>query len=102
MVEDGYTILNTRYADSTVAGLRSLPALEILRQVWNQNFVIIDGHVTLITPISSPTLKQRTHASFRPRAQYEALLAGRKREQTEHYKARLRKLFEEKQLGYIN
>jgi transposase len=43
---DGSTLLNTLYADPAVAELRSLPAVETLRQVWLQNFAIVDGQLT--------------------------------------------------------
>ncbi len=43
---DGYTILSNVYADTTFGKLRDLPALETLRQVWIQNFVIINEQLT--------------------------------------------------------
>lgn len=40
---DGFTLLTAAYATTAPPALRSLPAIEILRQVWLQNFTLTDG-----------------------------------------------------------
>jgi transposase len=42
---DGIRLLTALYANSTPPDLRSLPAVETLRQVWVQNFMVQDGRV---------------------------------------------------------
>ena len=39
---DGRTLLTAVYADTVPSDLRTIPAVEILRQVWLQNFMVID------------------------------------------------------------
>jgi transposase len=39
---DGKTILTAVFADTAPSALRTLPAVEILRQVWIQNFIVAD------------------------------------------------------------
>jgi hypothetical protein len=42
---DGRLLLTALYANSAPPDLRSLPAVETLRQVWVQNFMVQDGRV---------------------------------------------------------
>ncbi len=42
---DGYALLTVLYADTAMANLRCLPAIETLRQVWIQNFMLVDAQV---------------------------------------------------------
>jgi transposase len=41
--QDGRALLNALAAPETPSGMRAIPAVEILRQVWVQQFVTIDG-----------------------------------------------------------
>ena len=43
---DGCTLLRAVYAATAPADLRTLPAIEILRQIWLQNFLVSDAHVS--------------------------------------------------------
>jgi transposase len=42
---DGMALLSAIYADATPSALRSLPAIEILRQVWIQNYTLLGGQL---------------------------------------------------------
>lgn len=42
---DGMTLLTDLYSDATRLDLHALPAVEIMRQVWVQNFMVQDGRV---------------------------------------------------------
>jgi hypothetical protein len=76
------------YREPSASDLSGLPAIATLRQVWIQNFVCSDGQLTWrendnTLPsgryISSPYDRDARYATKR--------LEGRKREQTEQYKA---------------
>ncbi len=43
--QDGQALLTALYRDATPSDLRGLPAVETLRQVWIQNFVMSDEHI---------------------------------------------------------
>ena len=42
---DGMVLLSAIYADAAPSALRCLPAIEILRQVWIQNYTVMDGRL---------------------------------------------------------
>lgn len=67
---DGYTILSSLYADITVADLRSVPAIETLRQVWIQNFVTVDGQLTWRDNDNTPPSGRYIASPYDPEARY--------------------------------
>lgn len=56
---DGRTLMTALDVDTTSLELRTLPAVETLRQVWEQNFRWVDGQV-----------QWREHADVPPAGQY--------------------------------
>jgi transposase len=51
---DGFTLLTAAYATTAPPELRSLPTIEILRQVWLQNFTLTDGKAGWREPDNIP------------------------------------------------
>ncbi len=60
---DGLTLLTVARADDAPSPVRDLPALEILRQVWLQNFLVEHGP-------GSARLAWRTNAQTPPSGRY--------------------------------
>lgn len=54
---DGYQLLSAIYADSAPGWLREVPAVEILRQVWVQQYYVQDGQVKWRTAEDLPPNK---------------------------------------------
>jgi hypothetical protein len=54
VLADGFALLTAAYATTAPPELRTLPAIEILRQVWLQNFTITDGKTGWREPDNIP------------------------------------------------
>jgi transposase len=72
--KDGYTLYSAAYAAETFPWLHSLPAVEILRQVWLQQYWIDDGQVKRREPKQMPPGGEWIRSPYDPEARY-----GRKR-----------------------
>ena len=82
---DGYHLLSVIYSDAILVWLREIPAVDVLRQVWVQQFMIEDGQVRLREAGNLPPAAQMIQSPYDVEAHY-----SRKR-QTEWtgYKAHL-------------
>ena len=72
--EDGYTLYSAAYASQDLPWLRSLPAVETLRQVWLQQYWIDEGQVKRRNPKQMPPGGEWIRSPYDPEARY-----GRKR-----------------------
>jgi transposase len=67
---DGMALLSVLYDDAARADLRTLPAVEILRQVWLQNFMVIDGRVVWRDNDNAPPSGRYIGSPYDPDARY--------------------------------
>ena len=67
---DGMGLLTALYADSTPPDLRILPAAEILRQVWVQNFMVKDERVVWRDNDNAPPSGRYIGSPYDPDARY--------------------------------
>jgi transposase len=72
--KDGYTLYSAAYASEEFPWLHSLPAVEILRQVWLQQYWIDDEQVKRRGPKQMPPGGEWIRSPYDPEARY-----GRKR-----------------------
>jgi transposase len=75
--QDGMQLLGAAFAPAAPPVVRSLPAVEILRQVWIQQFVVVDDVTRLRSPREMPPASQGIESPHEPEARY-----GAKRERT--------------------
>lgn len=72
---DGYQLLELIYAATTPAWIRNVPSVEILRQVWIQQFYRADDPTTpvvrLRTPAEQPPSAQIISSPYDPEARYK-------------------------------
>lgn len=73
--EDGYTLYSAVYGSQELPWLRSIPAIEILRQVWVQQYWMNDGQVKRRGPKQMPPGGEWIRSPYDPEVRY-----GRKRD----------------------
>src|SRR5262249_28760417 len=61
---DGLRLLEAVYASTTPPWLRDIPAVEILRRVWVQQFVTLDGQVGLRAAADLPPSGLRINSPY--------------------------------------
>lgn len=91
---DGFAVLNAVSGAEAPTGLRTLPAVETLRQVWVQQFYpVVQIRFAQADCQACPSRAQCTQAATQPRtltlraqATYEALQAARQRQATHTFK----------------
>jgi hypothetical protein len=67
---DGMVLLTAIYAETAPPLLRGLPAVEILRQVWVQNFTMQDGQVRWRANDNVPPSGRSINSPYDPDARY--------------------------------
>lgn len=67
---DGMQLLEAVWSDSTPLELRALPALEILRQTWVNQYQLEEGIVKLRTAKNIPPAGQRIDSPYDPDARF--------------------------------
>ena len=67
---DGAQLLDAIYAPDAPLYLRALPIVETLRQVWLQQYVVIDGQIQWRTAKDLPPAGQRIESPYDPEARY--------------------------------
>jgi len=67
---DGVALLTAAYTDSALPEVRTLPAIEILRQVWVQNFMVTDGQVAWRDNDNMPPTGQYIGSPYDTEARY--------------------------------
>jgi transposase len=67
---DGLRLLADLFAPSTPVALRQLPMVEILRQTWIQQYVVIDGQIRLREPTEMPVAAEQLESPYEPEARY--------------------------------
>ncbi len=72
---DGSTLLTDLYAAEAPAWLREIPAVEILRRIWIQNYVWVEGQLHWRSNDNLPPGNQFINSPYDPEARY-----GKKRE----------------------
>ncbi len=73
MGEDGESLLNRIYASNAPEWLRLIPAVEILRQVWIQQFYApVEGQVKLRSPKDMPPSTIAIHSPYDVEAHYSS------------------------------
>jgi transposase len=70
MGTDGYQLMTWLYAVEAPAWLRQLPAVEILRQVWVQQFYLDQGQVHWRTSAELPPCSQQIVSPYDPTARF--------------------------------
>lgn len=65
---DGYRLLSAIYDETAPKWLREVPAVEIMRQVWVQQYYLQDDQVHWRTDENSPPSKQRIQSPYDPEA----------------------------------
>lgn len=65
---DGYQLLSWLYAGATPGQLRALPAVEVLRQVWVQQFYLEEGQVSLRGKSDLPPCAKLIQSPYDPEA----------------------------------
>lgn len=61
---DGYHLLWALYAEEAPHWLREVPAVEVLRQVWVQQYVLLDGELTWRAAQDMPPNSQRIESPY--------------------------------------
>lgn len=64
--EDGMALLRGVSCGQSSSWLRELPAVEMLRRVWVQQYEVIDGHVRLRKPDNIPAGQHRYRSPYDP------------------------------------
>jgi transposase len=67
---DGMHVLTALAEPSTPAALRKLPAVELLRQTWVQQYMVVEGHPQLRDPNDMPPMSQQLASPYEPEARY--------------------------------
>jgi transposase len=62
--EDGYGLLMALYAAGAPRWLREVPAVEVLRQVWLQQYVVLDGKLTWRAEKDMPANRARIESPY--------------------------------------
>jgi transposase len=67
---DGWDLLMNLFDPATPAFLREVPAVEVLRRVWIQNYYAEDGHVHWREPGNIPPASHFISSPYDPQARY--------------------------------
>ena len=67
---DGMALLTAVYAPDAPVWLREIPAVETLRLLWIQQYVVTDGHVQLRAADDLPPAGARLDSPYEPDARY--------------------------------
>jgi transposase len=67
---DGMRVLTDIAAPTAPATLRQLPAVEILRRTWIQQYVVIEGQVRLREPKEMPSASEQLESPYDPDVRY--------------------------------
>jgi transposase len=67
---DGMQLLDAIYAADAPTWLRQLPAVQALRTVWIQQFLVDEGQVRMRQPKDMPPSRQRIESPYDPQARY--------------------------------
>ena len=67
---DGWTLLSAIFAPTAPVFLREIPAVELLRRVWVQNYCYEDGQVHWREPGNIPPASTFISSSYDPQARY--------------------------------
>jgi transposase len=69
---DGLRLFAALHAPPAPPGLWLLPAVEVLRRVWLQQYLVVDGHVRLRDPRDMPPAAEALETPYEPEARYGA------------------------------
>jgi len=67
---DGYQLLDAIYAAGAPPALRAVEAVEVLRQIWVQQFLLNDAQVSWREEKDLPSAAQRINSPYDPEARY--------------------------------
>jgi transposase len=67
---DGMRLLEAVDAPTAPPALRQLPAVEILRRAWVQQYVTVEGHLRLREPKDMPPATAQVESPYEPEARY--------------------------------
>lgn len=67
---DGFELMRLVYAEGTAEWLRHVPALSVLRQVWIQQYLVIDGQFRLRAMEDMPPARHRIASPYDDQARY--------------------------------
>ena len=68
--EDGLALLSALFAPDAPPSLRRLPAIEILRRIWIQRYLVWDGRVQLREPKDQPPAADQIVSPYEAEARY--------------------------------
>ena len=68
--EDGLRLLTLVTEPTAPPALRQLPAVEVLRQTWIQQVVVVDGQVRLREPADMPSASAQLESPYDPDVRY--------------------------------
>lgn len=67
---DGMALLTALYAPDAPALLRTLPAVDILRQVWLAQYVVVESQARFRDPTDMPPVAAQIESPYEPEARY--------------------------------
>ncbi len=67
---DGCSLVNAVYSPQAPAWLREIPALQILRRVWVQQYMVLEGQIQLRSAQDLPPAGARIDSPYDPQASY--------------------------------
>jgi hypothetical protein len=67
---DGATLLDAIWAEAAPGWIRSLPAVETLRRIWIQQFMIVDGVAHFRPSESQPSSSARIQSPYDTQARF--------------------------------
>lgn len=67
---DGSRLLNAVYASQAPGWLREIPAVQVLRRVWVQQYVVMEGQIQLRSATDLPPAGVRIESPYDPQASY--------------------------------
>jgi transposase len=67
---DGRRVLTEIFAPTAPPGLCQLPAVQLLRRTWIQQYVVIDGQIRLREPTEMPTASEQLESPYDPDVRY--------------------------------
>ena len=68
--KDGATLIDALWSEAAPGWMRSLPAVETLRRMWVQQFMIVDGVAQLRPAQSLPTSSGQIHSPYDTQARF--------------------------------
>jgi transposase len=67
---DGMSLLADVFDPTAPTTLRALPAVEVLRRIWLQQYVVIDGQIRLREPAEMPAAAAQLESPYESEARY--------------------------------